>query len=152
LGWLADCCSTGLEGLMSTTVLLMAVVAVGTVGCASVPLPADQIAQYEATVDQARAIGAFKLQAPDGHAGPLGMSQSTAHLPLADDALAVARDMAAHGDTRSALLLARAQSDADLAIALACEQAGRGREPSSSDLQPGRHTPTLALCNTWRSR
>lgn len=137
---------------MLTKVLLMAAVALGTIGCASVPLPQDQVAHYETTIEQARAIGAFKLQARAGHRGPLGMSQSKAHLLLADDELAVARDMAAHGDTRSALLLARAQSDVDLAIALACEEARRPRDASSSDVQPGSRPPTLALCNEWRSR
>ena len=93
----------------------------GAVGCASVPLPQDQVAHYEASVQLAKDTGVFKLQADEGHRGALGMSQPKEHMLLAESEMAVAEDMAASGDTRSALLLARAQSDVDLALGLARE-------------------------------
>lgn len=153
VGWLGTCSLTGLENDMRTTVAMGLLLFVGTAiaGCASLPLPQDQMDHYEASIARARQVGAFKLQADEGHRGALGLSQSKEHLLLADDELAVARDMAHHGDTRSVLLLARAQSDVDLAIALACEQATR--QPSFNLIapQPDRRS-TLALCKDWRSR
>ncbi len=91
------------------------------IGCASLPLPQDQVDRYEESVEAAKEMGVLKLQADEGHRGPFGLSQSHAHMLLAEDELAVAKDMAAHGDTRGALLLARAQSDVDLALELARE-------------------------------
>jgi len=107
--------------------------ALGAGGCASLSLPTDQVARYEATVEQARAIGAFKLQADAGHEGALGLSQSKEHLLLANDEIAVAREMAGRGDARSVLFLARAQSDVDLAIALAREQHARQRAAGTAE-------------------
>jgi hypothetical protein len=139
---------------MRTMVEIGLLIFVGSAGagCASLPLPQDQVEHYEASVARARQMGAFRLQADQGHRGALGMSQSKEHLLLADDEMAVARDMAEHGDTRSVLLLGRAQSDVDLAIALACEQATRQRSSTPADRQPDRRPPTLALCQEWRSR
>lgn len=117
---------------MRTVAFALFVGTVGAVGCASIPLPADQLAQYEATIEEARAMGAFRLQADEGHRGAFGMSQSHEHLLLAADELAVAREMAGRGDSRSTLLLARAQSDVDLALALAREEKARLRLEGSA--------------------
>jgi hypothetical protein len=102
-------------------------VVLGTIGCASMPLPLIEVSHYEASVDTARKIGAFKLPADQDHRGALGMSQCKEHLLLADDQFEVAKTMAASGDMRSILLLERAQSDVDLALGLAREAAIRSR-------------------------
>ncbi len=135
--------------------MMSVVVVIGTLGvggCASLQLPTDQVAHYEATVEQARAMGAFKLQADAGHRGPLGLSQSKEHLLLADDEIAVAREMAGRGDTRSALFLARAQSDVDLAIALTREQKARQRQTGTAEVRTERGPSWSGLRNEVRTR
>ena len=106
----------------------------GALGCASMPLPDAEVSHYEASIDTAKRIGAFKLQADKDHRGALGMSQTKEHLVLADDQFEVAKIMATSGDPRSRLLLARAQSDVDLALGLAREAATR---PPTSAMNDG---------------
>lgn len=152
--WLAPCSLADTEDAMRTMVEIGLLFFFGSAsaGCASLPLPQGQIERYEASVARAKQVGALTLQADEGHRGALGFSQSKEHLVLADEELAVARDMAHDGDTRSILFLARAQSDVDLAIALACEQASRQRSSNPADRQPDRRPSTLALCKEWRTR
>ena len=97
----------------------------GALGCASMPLPYTEVSHYEASIDTAKRIGAFELTADKDHRGALGMSPAKEHLVLADDQFELAKIMAASGDPRSRLFLARAQSDVDLALGLAREAAVR---------------------------
>lgn len=101
----------------------------GAMGCASMPLPYTEVSHFEASMDAAKKVGAFKVQADKDHRGALGMSQAKEHLLLADDQFQVAKTMAASGDLRSVLLLERAQSDVDLALGLAREASIRSQAP-----------------------
>ena len=110
--------------------MMVGLVLLAGMGCASFQLPADQIEHYEASVRVAQKIGAVHVPAQKGHLGGYGMSFAKEHLILADDEAAVAKAMAADGDARATLLLARAQSDVDLSIGLTREaaMATRARE------------------------
>jgi hypothetical protein len=109
----------------------------GALGCASASLPYAEVSHYQASIDTAKRVGAFKL--PANNRGALGMSPAEEHLELADDQFELAKIMAASGDPRSFLFLARAQSDVDLALGLAREAAAR---PHTSAMNDGR-TPIL---------
>jgi hypothetical protein len=97
------------------------------------PLPDTEVSHYEASIDTAKRVGAFKLQVDKDHRGALGMSPAKEHLELADDQFELAKIMAASGDPRSLSMLARAQSDVDLALGLAREGAARPHTSSMND-------------------
>jgi hypothetical protein len=101
-----------------TNRLIFSLAALGVVGCASVPLPPAEVEQFEAKVRSARTIATF-AEPTAGEHGAFGMSAARVHLELATDQAEVAKTMARAGDPRAVLLLARAQSDADLAIGIA---------------------------------
>lgn len=96
-------------------------------GCASVALPQDQVHHYQESVALAEKLGALKLQASQTGRGGLGLGRPKAHLLLAADQMVVAQQMADHGDSRAPILLARAQSDVDLAIELTREATVRAQ-------------------------
>ena len=116
----------------SAWVMTMGLAVFGAIGCASMPLPYTEVSHFEASMDTAKKVGAFKLQADGEHRGALGMSQAKEHLLLASDQFEVAKTMAACGDLRSVLLLERAQSDVDLALGLASEAAVRSHMPGQN--------------------
>ena len=124
---------------------MVALVLIGGMGCASFQLPADRIERYEASVRVAQKIGAVRVPAQKGHVGGYGMSFAKEHLILAGDEAEVAKAMAADGDARATLLLARAQSDVDLSIGLTREAAmeTRARE-SAENRRRDRLTQTLS--------
>jgi hypothetical protein len=93
----------------------------GAMGCASLPLPPDQVEHLDASMRTARAIGIYRMSPDAENVGALGMAPAKEHLCLASDEAEVAEMMAAGGDKRGLLLLARAQSDIDLALELARE-------------------------------
>jgi hypothetical protein len=113
--------------------MMVGLVLLGGVGCVSFQLPADQIERYEASVRVAHKIGAVHVPAENGHVGGYGMSFAKEHLILADDEAEVAKAMAADGDARATLLLARAQSDVDLSIELTREAAMETRARESAE-------------------
>ncbi len=80
-------------------------------GCATVQIPADRLESSESSVRSAEELGASKVPA------------ARLHLQLAKDQTAAARKMAADGDQRATLVLARAEADAELALGLAREAA-----------------------------
>ena len=90
-------------------ILMMSTAALGLLACASVPIPADHLAHSEASIRGAEEIGA------------LGVPAAKLHLELAKDQTDAAKRMAANGDKRAALVLARAESDGELALGLARE-------------------------------
>jgi hypothetical protein len=92
-----------------TMKLMMSLAALGLLGCASAPIPADQLAHSEASIRGAEELGAQ------------GVPAANLHLQLAKDQTEAAKRMAAKGDKRSVLVLARAEADAELALGLARE-------------------------------
>jgi hypothetical protein len=84
------------------------------VGCASAPVPAQRLASAEAASRGALEVGA--------EATP----QAALHLKLAHDQIAQAKQLIQDGDNeRAGFVLARAEADAELALALSRETAAR---------------------------
>jgi hypothetical protein len=113
------------KGLKALVEALGLIGCVSTIGCASIQLPADQVASFDASVLAAKQIGVEHLSGDQGHRGGLGMAPAKEHLVLAREQEEVAKEMAAAGDRRAVYFLARAQSDVDLAVGLAREANGR---------------------------
>ncbi len=84
-------------------------------GCASTPMPAERLASAEAGIRGATEVGAD------------GIPQASLHLKMARDQVAQAKGLSQNGDNeRATMVLARAETDAELALALARENAARG--------------------------
>jgi len=121
-----------------TNQLLLSLAVLGFTGCASVQLPSDQIERFDTSVRSAKEMGALSLPITREHYGALGMPAAKAHLELAKDQAEVAKTMAAAGDSRAVLFLARAQSEADLAVGLARQAAMHSRAlQAAADLKSG---------------
>jgi hypothetical protein len=98
--------------LTNTTMISLAGLALlGLGGCASVQIPADQLERSEASIRGAEETGAE------------GVPAAKLHLQLAKDQTESAKKMAANHDQRAVLVLARAESDGELALVLAREVA-----------------------------
>jgi hypothetical protein len=80
-------------------------------GCASVQIPPEQLERSEASIRGAEETGAE------------GVPSAKLHLQLAKDQTESAKKMAASGNNRAVLVLARAESDGELALVLAREVA-----------------------------
>ena len=91
--------------------LMLSLAAFGLAGCATIVLPAQQLEQSESSMRGAEEVGA------------LTVPTARLHLQLAKDQTALAKSMAADGDDRATLVLARAEADAELALGLAREVA-----------------------------
>jgi hypothetical protein len=91
--------------------LMVSLAIFGLAGCTSVQLPADKLEHSEASIRGAEEVGAS------------GVPAARLHLQLAKDQTDTAKKMAAAGEKRSVLVLARAESDAELALGLAREAA-----------------------------
>jgi hypothetical protein len=91
--------------------LMMSLAVVGLASCATVPLPAFQLERSEASIRGAEEVGALNVPA------------ARLHLQLAKDETETAKKMAGRGDDRAVLVMARAESDAELALGLAREAA-----------------------------
>lgn len=89
--------------------LMMSVAVVGVLGCTAVQIPAERLERSEASIRGAEEVGAS------------GVPTARLHLQLAKDQTATAKQMAANGEKRALLVLARAESDAELALGLARE-------------------------------
>jgi hypothetical protein len=89
--------------------LMVSVAVIGLLGCTAVQIPADRLESSQASIRGAEEVGAN------------GVPAARLHLQLAKDQTATAKQMAANGEERAILVLARAQSDAELAIGLARE-------------------------------
>jgi hypothetical protein len=93
-------------------------------GCATVQIPAERLERSQAIIRSAEEVGAMSVP------------QAKLHLQLARDQIAAARQLAERGDERSLVLMSRAQADADLALALAREDAARRQTRAAQvDLQ-----------------
>jgi hypothetical protein len=93
--------------MMKLTMTALATLAIA--GCAAVTVPPTELASSEASIRGAEEMGAN------------GLPPARLHLQLARDQTEEAKKMAADGDSRAPLVLARAQSDAELALGLARE-------------------------------
>jgi hypothetical protein len=89
--------------------LMLSLVVLGVAGCTAVQIPADRLQQSEASIRGAEEVGAS------------GVPAARLHLQLAKEQTETAKKMAANGEERSLLVLARAESDAELALGLARE-------------------------------
>lgn len=84
------------------------------VGCASFPAPTERMASSEAAIRGAREVGAESVP------------PASLELRLAEEGIAQAKRLMADGDNETAArVLQRAQSDAELALALARENHAR---------------------------
>ena len=90
---------------MMKKILPLAVLALA--GCATLQLPADRLQSSEASIRSAEELGASNVPA------------ARLHLQLAKDETLAAKKLAAEGDERAELVLARAEADAELALGLA---------------------------------
>lgn len=96
----------------SLAVSFLALIALGTVGCGSAPVPVERVASSEAAIRAAREVGA------PNH------PKAALHLKLAQDQLDQAKALIKDGDTKRAeSVLQRAEADAELAVALSRESA-----------------------------
>jgi hypothetical protein len=91
--------------------LTISLAAFSLAGCAAIQIPPDRLERSEASIRGAEEVGA------------LGVPAARLHLQLAKDQTETAKHMAANGDERATLVLARAESDAELALGLAREVA-----------------------------
>jgi len=89
--------------------LMMSLAVIGLAGCTAVQIPADRLEHSEASIRGAEEVGAS------------GVPKAKLHLQLAKDQTDTAKKMAANGEQRALLVLARAESDAELALGLARE-------------------------------
>jgi len=102
-------------------------------GCASNPMPAEQMASAEASLRAAQEIGAQRVP------------RAELHMRLAREQLTTARKLNADGENeRAVMLLTRARADAELAIAIAresaahteLESADRGQSSAATSKDP----------------
>ena len=91
--------------------VMMSLAVLGLAACTAVQIPADRLEKSQASIRGAEEVGAS------------GVPAAKLHLQLAKDQTDTAKKMAANGDNRALLVLARAESDSELAIGLAREVA-----------------------------
>jgi hypothetical protein len=92
------------------TKVMTSLAVLGLAGCATTTtIPPYQLDRSQASIRGAEEIGALSVPA------------AALHLQLAKDEMEEAQKMATHGDQRAPLVMARAQSDAELALVLARE-------------------------------
>jgi hypothetical protein len=96
-----------------TIALVSAVLSLGA-GCGSGPVPSEQLASAKASLRASHELGAATV--PDARL----------HQQLAEEQLTTARKLIEEGENdRAALVLERAQADAELSVALARQQVVR---------------------------
>jgi hypothetical protein len=101
--------------------MMMSLAVFGLAGCTAVQIPADRLEHSEASIRGAEEVGAS------------GVPKARLHLQLAKDQTNAAKKMAANGEERSLLVLARAESDAELALGLAREVSVHGDAMKASE-------------------
>lgn len=99
---------------MKTLIPMSLVVVAGLVGCAATPIPADKLSRSQAAVRSAEEMNAQAEPA------------AAMHLRLAHEQIALAKKMLADGDNdRAAMVLLRAEADAEAARELARKHSAR---------------------------
>jgi hypothetical protein len=106
--------SSSRKAVVAMKKLLLIAGLVAVAGCARVQIPAEQFDAPESIMQSARAAGADAVP------------EARMHLDLAREQTEVARELADRGDPRARLVLARAQVDAEMALALARESKATG--------------------------
>jgi hypothetical protein len=92
------------------------------VGCGGAPPPNDKLASSEAAIRGAEEVGAK------------GVPQAQLHLTLAQEQVTKAKSLIQDGDNeRAEYMLERAQSDAELALALARESSVKAQAQQAID-------------------
>ena len=92
--------------------------------CASIQIPQERLEREQASVRGAEELGASTVPS------------AKLHLQLAKDQTETAKRMAADGDERTILVMARAEADAELALVLAREvQTHRDAMQATEDLK-----------------
>jgi hypothetical protein len=95
---------------MSWKICAGCAVAAAAFGCGSAPVPAENVTQAKSSISAAEAVGAQSVP------------KAALHLKMAKDQVSQAEAMISDGENEEAqLVLLRAQSDAELALALARE-------------------------------
>ena len=89
--------------------LSISLAVIGLAACSAVKIPAERLERSESSIRGAEEVGAANVPA------------AKLHLQLAKDQTIAAKKMAENGDERALLVLSRAESDADLALALTRE-------------------------------
>lgn len=105
--------------MMKEAMVLLAVV--GALGCTTVQIPTDRLEKSEASIRGAEEVGAN------------GVPNARLHLQLAKEQTATAKKMAANGEERALMVLARAEADAELALVLAREAAVHGEAGQAAE-------------------
>ena len=107
-----------------TKKLFTALAVLALSGCASIQIPPERLERAQASIRGAEELGASTVPA------------AKLHLQFAKDQTETAKRMAADGDERAVLVMARAESDAELALVLAREVAThREAQQASEDLK-----------------
>lgn len=101
--------------------LTFSLVFIALSGCATVQIPADRLENSEASMRSAEELGASSVP------------RARLHLELAKDQTALAKKMAAEGDARALLVLARAEADAELSLGLAREVSVHGEAARAAE-------------------
>ena len=101
--------------------LMLSLAVLGMTSCATVQIPPDRLESSEASIRGAEELGAS------------GVPAARLHVQLAKDQTAQAKQMAADGDDRAGLVLARAEADAELALGLAREVAVHGEATRAAE-------------------
>lgn len=94
-----------------TRKLIAALAVLACTGCASIQIPPERLERSQASIRGAEELGASSVPA------------AKLHLQYAKDQTEVAKRLAEDGDERAILVMARAESDAELALVLAREVA-----------------------------
>ena len=106
------------------THIWIAAFALAVSGCATITIPPDRLERSTATIRAAEELGAAHVP------------EARLHLQFAKEEADAARRLAANGDDRALIVLARSQSDAALALSLAHEaQVRRDALQAVADLQ-----------------
>src|SRR5262245_39854246 len=111
-------------GAMSSGFVLPALTAaiIATVGCASAAPPNERLASSEAALRGAQEVGAQTVP------------EASLHLKLAQEQIAQAKALMSDGENeRAGSVLDRAKADAELALALARENATRGEAQKAAE-------------------
>jgi len=96
--------------------VLVFLLGVGLAACGSAPVPAEQVTQSKASIRAAEEVGAQSVP------------EAALHLKMARDQVATAEKLIADGENEdAALVLSRAEADAELALALAKESSLRAQ-------------------------
>jgi hypothetical protein len=104
--------------------LFTAIAVLAVSGCAAIQIPPERLERAQASIRGAEELGAS------------GVPSAKLHLQLAKDQTETAKRMADDGDERSVLVMARAESDAELALVLAREvQTHREAMQAAEDLK-----------------